>query len=84
MTELPETPVIQYRDAKTGEYVTAEYAEANPDTTVSETETGSDDLLIETGVMEQVQAAQDKFEHDEANEEAIVSNTEPDGLPDAE
>lgn len=26
----------RYRDAKTGEYVTKEYAEENPDTTVSE------------------------------------------------
>lgn len=26
-----------YRDAETGEYVTKEYAEANPHTTVSET-----------------------------------------------
>ena len=86
MSELPETDVVVYRDAKTGEYVTAEYAKANPDTTVSETETGSDEMLEQGGVMEQVQAAQDKFEHDEANEEALVAATEPedDGLPDAE
>lgn len=29
---------VDYRDATTGEFVTEEYAEANPDTTVSETE----------------------------------------------
>ena len=29
---------VNYRDAVTGEYVTEEYAEANPGTTVSETE----------------------------------------------
>lgn len=28
--------VVVYRDAKTGEFVTEEYAKANPDTTVKE------------------------------------------------
>jgi hypothetical protein len=31
-----------YRDARSGEYVSEEYAAANPDTTVSETETVED------------------------------------------
>ena len=30
--------VIHYRDAETGEYVTKEYAKANPKTTVKETD----------------------------------------------
>lgn len=33
---------IKYRDATTGEYVTAEYAAAHPDTTVAETDATED------------------------------------------
>ena len=41
---MSNEPEVKYRDAVSGEYVTAEYAAANPDTTVreedpSETET---------------------------------------------
>lgn len=35
--------VYKYRDAKTGEYVSEEYAKANPDTTVRETHTTQED-----------------------------------------
>jgi hypothetical protein len=57
-----------------------------PETPVDETEVGSDDLLNAHGAMQAVQEQRDKDAHDEANEEAIVSNTEPedDGLPAAE
>lgn len=34
---------VVYRDAVTGEYVTREYAEAHPDTTVSETVNDEED-----------------------------------------
>lgn len=35
--------VIRYRDAETGEYVTKEYAKANPKTTVKETDIVKDE-----------------------------------------
>ena len=34
---------IRYRSAETGEYVTKEYAEANPNTTVKETDIVKDE-----------------------------------------
>jgi hypothetical protein len=51
---------------------------------VDENEPGSDEQMGEN--LETVQEQTDKLEHDEANEEALVGNTEPtdDGLPDAD
>lgn len=34
------TDEVKYRDAVTGEYVTEDYAKANPETTVAETDEG--------------------------------------------
>ena len=39
----PMTDDPKFRDAVTGEYVTAEYAAAHPDTTVAETDNDQDD-----------------------------------------
>jgi hypothetical protein len=54
------------------------------ETPVDENEPGSDEQMGEN--LETVQEQTDKLEHDEANEEALVGNTEPtdDGLPDAD
>ncbi len=57
-----------YRDAGTGEYVTEEYAKANPGTTVSETETPP--ATVTGGAEEGTDMANEKMKEDPRSEQA--------------
>mgnify|MGYP003475467231 CR=1 FL=1 len=54
----------RYRSAVTGEYVTEEYAEANPDTTVGETAVEEADRLYQEDVDEESPTADEKWWED--------------------
>lgn len=60
----------KYRDAKSGEYVTEEYALANPDTTVGEEDPAADDVPQPV----EVESKGDKKAKDKQEEAVIVAD----------